>query len=68
MGILKLAMSKDASFEWLLQQLGQVLKRIERCEGKIAQLEAGALQPALRFPSRRELQGLEKRLDRLEEQ
>lgn len=60
-------MCEDASFEWLVQQLRQVFKRIEKCEGKVAQLEAMSTSPSLQVPSRRELQSLEQRIERLEE-
>lgn len=59
-------MSDDASFEWLVQQLRLVSRRIERCEGKIAQLEAGAFRPESKFPSRLELQQIEDRVKKLE--
>ena len=58
--------SEDASFEWLMQQLGHVLKRVERCEGKLAQLQATSMQPGLLVPNRREFQQLEDRIRQLE--
>src|SRR5437870_1837732 len=59
-------MSEDASFEWLVQQLRQLLNRVERCEGKMAQLEATSIRPGLSIPSRRELQQLDERVNKLE--
>ena len=59
-------MSDDASFEWLVQQLRLVSKRIERCEGKIAQLEAESIRPGTMFPSRHELQQIQDRVKKLE--
>ncbi len=59
-------MFDDDSFEWLVQQLRLMSKRIERCEGKIAQLEAQSIQPGLMFPSRHELQKIDDRVKKLE--
>jgi len=59
-------MSEDASFEWLVRQLRQVLKRIETCEGKVSQLEATSILPSLQVPNRRDLQQLEERVKKLE--
>jgi hypothetical protein len=59
-------MDNDHSFEWLAQQLGQVLKRIEKCEGKIAQLQASSIQPGWLSINRREFQQMEERVKKLE--
>jgi BMFP domain-containing protein YqiC len=59
-------MPNDDAFEFLRQQLAMLAQRVERLEGKVAQLRAEANQPGLMYPNRREFQQLEDRVKKLE--
>jgi phage shock protein A len=59
-------MPDDDAYDFFRQQLAQLTRRVERLEGKIEQLHAGNVTPALRFASWRAFDDLKDRVTRLE--
>lgn len=59
-------MPNDDAFEFLHQQLTLLAKRVERLEGKVAQLHAQSILPGPMSSTRREFDVLEQRIAKLE--
>ena len=59
-------MPDDDAFDFFRKQLTLLARRVERLEGKVAQLRAEAITPGIMHPNRREFQQLEDRVKKLE--
>ena len=59
-------MPDEIAIDRLKQEFSQLLRRVERLEGRLEQLRVQTIHPSLLFPSRRDFDELKERVGRLE--